>query len=64
MTHRWRAGDAARVVDLKGLTLPKGGKAPWREGDITRVLKVHDDGRLLAFPEHGGWFHAFRFAPL
>jgi len=61
MSRRWREGDAARVVDLSGLKLPKG-RAPWAEGAITRVLKVSDDGQLLAFPEHPGWFRASRFA--
>jgi hypothetical protein len=61
MTRRWKAGDAARVVDLSGLRLPGKGRAPWTEGAITRVLKVSDDGSLLHFPEHSGWFRASRF---
>lgn len=73
MNPRWKAGDGARVVDLSGLSLPKG-KPPFAEGDLVLVVKVSDDGkRLVVAPadeakrklglSHTGWFKAARFAP-
>jgi hypothetical protein len=62
MSHAWKAGDRARVVDVKGL---KGGRKPkgWTTGYVTRVRAVKASGTHLAFDEHLGWFETRRFEP-
>jgi hypothetical protein len=63
VTHAWKAGDRARVVDLNGLSKrqkPKG----WANGTTTRVRSVNADGSRLTFHEHLGSFEARRFEPV